>query len=431
MESENVSGQTPLTQPTPVTVPQTAHRKKYILFVIVLCLIGIVTLFFLGKGAVKSSQQQLTSQTSPSTQMESPQQQVSYTQKQLLAVTGSPLNTSSLPLGDNKYTTDAPKKGYIYLCNVQQGQGGASQEGNWIHGNTWNSAEKTSVSGSVSWSLSRYSNTVSGSNRISSGNDLPLKTTTGIFPVQATDPAYQYDRNPNTITAHNFTLTLPVNPTDTPTPACMGGEVGVMLNGVPLFNGFDAAHRDAPAHEVEDSCDGHPQESGEYHYHSLSRCIKDIKETTVIGYSLDGFPLTGPVLSNGNYLTTKDLDECHGMSSSIMLDGKETTIYHYVMTEDFPYSVSCFRGKPVNLQVIKGQLPQGNAMQPQQTTMQSANHPQPPQQAFTVCHGKTTGASCSFTLPRGVISGTCQAPPNQTEAVCVPAGIHGPASSSQ
>ena len=28
-----------------------------------------------------------------------------------------------LPLGDGKYTTTAPKKGYVYLCNVAQGGG--------------------------------------------------------------------------------------------------------------------------------------------------------------------------------------------------------------------------------------------------------------------------------------------------------------------
>jgi len=46
-------------------------------------------------------------------------------------------------------------------------------------------------------------------------------------------------------------------------------------------------------------------------------------------------------------LTTDDLDECHGITSQILLDGKLTTSYHYVMTQDFPYSVSCFRGKAI------------------------------------------------------------------------------------
>jgi hypothetical protein len=208
------------------------------------------------------------------------------------------------------------------------------------------------VEGSVSWPNATFSDKISGNSRILSGNGLPVGMTTGTFPISSSDPAYQYDRNPNSIKAQILNLTLTLNPTISSIPNCMGGEVGVMNNGVPLFNAFDAELRDAAAHEVQDSCDGHPQISGEYHYHSLSRCFKDIKESTVLGFALDGFPITGPVQTNGNYLTTNALDECHGTTSTIMLDGKGFSTYHYVMTEDFPYSVSCFKGKPVNLQVI-------------------------------------------------------------------------------
>jgi len=128
----------------------------------------------------------------------------------------------------------------------------------------------------------------------------------------------------------------------------MGGESGVMTTGVALFDGFDAGGRDAGAWEVQDSCSGHPQVDGEYHYHTLSSCIKDVSVKTVIGYALDGYPITGPTIANGNILTTDDLDECHGITSAINLDGKLVTSYHYVMTEDFPYSVSCFKATPSN-----------------------------------------------------------------------------------
>jgi hypothetical protein len=127
----------------------------------------------------------------------------------------------------------------------------------------------------------------------------------------------------------------------------MGGEVGIMSDGVALFNAFDAGLRDAPAHELQDSCSGHPQGSDEYHYHSMPACFTDIGETIVLGYALDGFPITGPKLGPHDILTTADLDECHGITSTVMLDGKPVTTYHYVMTQDFPYSVSCFRSTPV------------------------------------------------------------------------------------
>ena len=63
----------------------------------------------------------------------------------------------------------------------------------------------------------------------------------------------------------------------------------------------------------------------------------------MIGFALDGFPITGPKVGTNNILTTSDLDECHGITSTITLDGKPVETYHYVMTQDFPYSASCFR----------------------------------------------------------------------------------------
>jgi hypothetical protein len=54
-------------------------------------------------------------------------------------------------------------------------------------------------------------------------------------------------------------------------------------------------------------------------------------------------PITGPKVGDNNILTTNDLDECHGITSTITLDGQPVETYHYVMTQDFPYSTSCFR----------------------------------------------------------------------------------------
>jgi hypothetical protein len=84
--------------------------------------------------------------------------------------------------------------------------------------------------------------------------------------------------------------------------------------------------------------------SGQYHYHTLSSCIADTGVGTVIGWALDGFPITGPKVGANNILTTSDLDECHGITSTVTIATARVTTYHYVMTQDFPYSVSCFRG---------------------------------------------------------------------------------------
>lgn len=348
--------------------------------------------------------------------------QVILTHDQLLALASNPYADGILPLGDKKYVTDGPKKGYIYLCNANNGNGGGAQAaGNWIHGNTWNSKEKISVSGEVKWPTAKFSNTLSGDSRTLSGNDLPSHTT-GIFPIQSSDPAYKYDRNPNSLSDQSFSDTFPVAPTYSDTPNCMGGEAGIMTTGVALFNGFDAEYRDAAAYEVQDSCSGHPEKTGEYHYHSLSRCITDVNETSVIGFALDGFPITGPKVADGKYLVTENLDECHGITSEINLDGKKVAIYHYVMTQDFPYSVSCFRGKPVSLQVLSNHMGGQNGGQRQggQTGVQNGMRPQPPQEAYSACSGKSAGTSCSFTAPRGTVTGTCQTLPGQTRVVCAP-----------
>jgi hypothetical protein len=252
-----------------------------------------------------------------------------------------------LPVGDGKYRTDGPERGYVYVCHVPAGGGGAGARGPWFSadGTSYDITAKVAVDGEVQWDAS-FSMLVADGTRTITTNDLPRDHTTGEFPVQRDDPAYQYDRNPNSIAAQSLTYDLNANPEFRDRPSCVGGESGVMTTGVALFDAFDAGGRDAGAWEVQDGCDGHPQMSSEYHYHTLSSCIADTSVSTVIGYALDGFPITGPKVGEHNVLTTADLDECHGITSSITLDGKRVTTYHYVMTQDFPYSVSCFRSEP-------------------------------------------------------------------------------------
>jgi hypothetical protein len=250
-----------------------------------------------------------------------------------------------LPVGDSKYSTTAAEKGKIFTCRanfVPASQAGAQTRGPWfVNNNTeWDINKKSAIAGSIEWE-ENITIALQGGNRVIKTNSLPDHHT-GVFPVASSDPARVYDANPNTISAQSLGYTLSANPTYG-TPRCMGGEVGVMITGAALFNGFDAGGRDAGAWEVQDTCDGHPQGDGEYHYHTLSRCITDTSVSKVIGYALDGFPITGPKVGENNILTTDDLDECHGIVSSLMLDGKLVTIYHYVMTQDFPYSASCFR----------------------------------------------------------------------------------------
>lgn len=254
-----------------------------------------------------------------------------------------------LPVGDNQYTTDAAKQGYVFLCHAggPANAGGARTKGPWFSsdGTTYDVTKKVNVQGAVSWNGS-ISIDVEGTARAIKTNDVPKDHTTGVFPVAANDPAHSIDPNPNTIQEQSVTYTLTANPSVDASPHCMSGQVGVMTTGVELFNAFDALLRDAGAWEVQDGCQGHPERTGAYHYHSLSSCITDVSVHTVIGYALDGFPITGPKVGDHDMLTTSDLDLCHGITSELTLDGKSVTTYHYVMTQDFPYSASCFRATP-------------------------------------------------------------------------------------
>lgn len=325
-------------------------------------------------------------------------------------------------LGDGKLRYDGPKTGYIYLCNQGGGGGGAQQDGPWIEGNYWYPDKKTTVDGSVSWKTAKGTFTINGESRKFTGNDLPSTHTTGIYPIQSSDDAYQYDRNPNSIRAQIVSLTLPKNPQISKTPNCMGGEVGMALTGVALFNGFDAEHRDAPAHELQDSYGGHPQISGVYHYHSISQNLEKLGKpsgnSTLVGYAFDGFGIYGSV-ENGKKITNANLDECHGHTHKITWDGKAKKMYHYHATDEFPYTVSCFKGKSVQMMLTS----QG-ATKNVQPNNNFSNARQPPQIALDACNKKSDGSSCQFMgMNSEKLSGICrQVPPNNVLA-CVPNGL--------
>jgi hypothetical protein len=272
-----------------------------------------------------------------------------YTINQLTSLADARFISGEVPLGDNKYVTSTPKKGYVFLCSATKHPAGSMVNGLWIHGSNWNFLQKVAVTGGVTWPTASFSDTVTGTVRSLVSKALPTMHTTGTFPVAKTDPAALYDPNPNAIQAQSLSLSLPVNPTFSNTPYCVGmGPIGMMITGVPLYNAFDAGLRDAPAHELQDSCGGHPQQQGEYHYHNLSSCIKNASVARVLGYAYDGYPITGPEVYPGQFLTTEDLDVCHGITSDVQVDGQTKTTYHYVMTQDFPYSISCFRAKPTH-----------------------------------------------------------------------------------
>ncbi len=268
----------------------------------------------------------------------------------------SATNPAFLPIGDGKVTTSGARRGYVYACREGSAPGpaGAMVEGPWIRGDgTFDLSAKATVDGSVHWSQARFSDKREGSRRVLKGNDLPTRQTTGEFPVKSSDDAFRYDRNPNSIVARAHAYSLPLHPRAASSPNCLtGGPIGVAKNGVAIFDALDAGDRDAVAHEVQDSCGGHPQKQGEYHYHSIPSCLtageSKHKASGLVGFALDGYPIYGPRGAHGKLLTNADLDACHGQTSKVWLEGRWQRTYHYNATLEYPYTLGCFHGTPVS-----------------------------------------------------------------------------------
>jgi hypothetical protein len=231
------------------------------------------------------------------------------------------LDIHHLPLGDGKISA-IPQSGYVMSCQTSfNGGRGAQNIGPWIHGTTWDLAQKIKAQGRVMWPQAEFRITTQTGNRVVSrivnGNGLPVDTPTGTFPIGYDDPAFEIDRNPNSISPQQIALTLPANPEVAAAASCVPmGVIGMALNGVPIYNALDEAGRDAVAHEVQDLCNGHPQMQGQYHYHGPSPCLpSQTANETLIGYALDGFGIYSLYDAHGRELTDADLDECHGRTA--------------------------------------------------------------------------------------------------------------------
>ncbi|CPW44489.1 Uncharacterised protein [Mycobacteroides abscessus] len=146
-----------------------------------------------------------------------------------------------LPVGDGKIVTDGARGGYVYACpryaeSFAAGAAvGAAVRGPWFSadGQWYYPDMKTHVQGHVQHH-GEFSETKSEGVRVITTNDLPRDHSTGRFPIATDDTAYQYDRNPNAITAQDLTYVLASEPTYG-IPQCIGPEVGVMLSGVVLL----------------------------------------------------------------------------------------------------------------------------------------------------------------------------------------------------
>lgn len=133
------------------------------------------------------------------------------------------------------------------------------------------------------------------------------------------------------------------------------GATALMINGVPVFNatkpsqnGNQSTYQPSadPLLTGElDHCDGHSGRGDDYHYHAYPTCLVSTMvrqahsskaKNSLLGWSLDGFPIYGLTEING--ATVSKLDACMGH------DIKNGVGYHYHFSAKAPYSPMCYHG---------------------------------------------------------------------------------------
>jgi hypothetical protein len=238
----------------------------------------------------------------------------------------------------------------------------------------------------------RVSITEKNGKRIIQSNGMPDHET-GQFPNQG---------NPHAIAAQKYEFQMTLNPKlEKKAIPSLHALFGVAVNGVPFeagtaefWNGDRSWNYDAKSGKIDlglDQNDAHVQPGGVYHYHGLPTGLvrklgDDGTKMTHLGWAADGFPIyankghrdpknltSSLIIMRSSYQLKKgerpggnrgpggeydgtftadyeyvagsgDLDQCHGRFGVTPEFPKG--IYHYYITDSFPYLSRQWRGKP-------------------------------------------------------------------------------------
>jgi YHYH protein len=152
-----------------------------------------------------------------------------------------------------------------------------------------------------------------------------------------------------------MTILLPVTPkmADKQTELGTVAKVGLALDGVPIF--ADAPSVLKTGHmPALDTCGGHIDPGGWYHWHATSTDINSLYEQKKVdakcalqqspnaqfAYAFDGYAMYGTVDMDGKAPT--DLDACYGHVGPTKANPQGE--YHYHATGNFPNLPVCLRG---------------------------------------------------------------------------------------
>ena len=232
----------------------------------------------------------------------------------------------------------------------------------WVKDDVITVSKIALVPGSVKMK-SVFTVTESKTTRTLMGNGIPNHPI-GTFPIPRSSDAYKYyaalpaegyaNAAEIPVKPYNLHVDLPLKPKMSAKPNCIPS----LMTGIALTGGawhIEAAPDlefniyDPNAALPTDRCFGHPYAT-EYHYHGYSwKCMKQGKpgkQSPLLGYAMDGFGIYGPRGPKGKLITNADLDECHGRVGWVTFNGKRQKMYHYVLNNEYPYSIGCFRGEP-------------------------------------------------------------------------------------
>ncbi len=267
------------------------------------------------------------------------------------------IDLTHLPFGGTKILRRdrgdlQPAVGSLWLCGVPTNGAGNSDASDWTNSDgTWDYTKKPIVDGNVTW-ISEFKIIVDNDKRVITGNALPNHPT-GVFPIDPSSVAYQYDRNQNAIKARDILFEFDRIPSEASSPGCVTyGAVGISLTGSVIYHGASTLGNDAAAHEILDRFGGHSDGTETYHYHYPSKDLQDHVHpeeeghSPLMGYMIDGFGIYGPKGEDGQVLWSVDLDEFHGHKHPVLWDGEMINLYHYHWTYDFPYNIGAFKGTP-------------------------------------------------------------------------------------
>lgn len=116
----------------------------------------------------------------------------------------------------------------------------------------------------------------------------------------------------------------------------MRGAIAIAVNGIPIFNALNNRGEDSYTIGELDKWGGHCGKGDDYHYHIAPTHLSNNKILKPIAFALDGFPMYGDYEPDGNPM--QKLDSCHGHED---LAGN----YHYHGANTYPYTIGYMRGK--------------------------------------------------------------------------------------